>query len=568
MAGFTPAEPPPVVMPDEPRRSRRAVVALASGLCLVGAACAVAASAGLGGAAAPRELFGPWDPATVHVASPQPSMRATLSMHSMWQQAKWARLFQKPARKAPQQMLAERSFDDAVGFHTALAAAAQRAAPVRYPSEVASERASELEHNAPHYVRALQLAAASAPARTQQLEEVPKARTQSLDYMESKPRSDTRHPGDLDVYQTYEYYPRPEGRGVTDYDGHRLWDEMQRDYRAQHPSASTYPAVPVVFKEDSEGGHPIANPLSQPVEDIYQGMGYEDNMVPPYGMGSSAGGASEAQAAGTMKLSPKEGFEMMKRADERRAHDAGGRGSGYSYRNPDWHAHYVPRRNADDGKTFFATPSVAKPVYYDSSAHAGHRSQGEGEREAPERGGRDERDARGERELEAERRDLADRQKQILQEQKKLDHELQQTREERMKQQEHAAHTAAPSPAQALYRWERAHGVDDPNAYAGVTGGDVEERRAQSHAEAKAAKEAELRSDQQRQLRETEQQLRQLRSSQMASPADRFPAVCLSVCLSVCLHAWMHGWMYVYTHTHTCIQASPPPPAHATRLTR
>ena len=271
-AGFTLRESPPmaVVMLDEPRRSRRAAVVLASGLCLLGAACALAARGELlDGGAAPRELFGPWSPMTANVAPPQLSMRATKSMHSMWQQARWARLFQEPAPEAaPQQMLAERSIAD--DFHTALAAAAQRSAPVRYPHEVASERASELEHNAPHYVRELELAAASAPARTQRLEEVPKARTQSLDYMESKPRSDTRHPADLDTYQTYEYYPRPEGKGVTDYDGHRLWDEMQRDYRAQHPSATTYPAVPVVFKEDSEGGHPIANPLSQPVEDIYQ----------------------------------------------------------------------------------------------------------------------------------------------------------------------------------------------------------------------------------------------------------------------------------------------------------
>lgn len=93
-------------------------------------------------------------------------------------------------------------------------------------------------------------------------------------------------------------------------------------------------------------------------------------MVPPFGMGMSPEkGAKEK--AGTIKLSPRQGFELMKRqAQERRARDTGGHHAGYSYRNPDWHERYIPRPNANNAKTFFATPSVAKPVYDDDSAAA------------------------------------------------------------------------------------------------------------------------------------------------------------------------------------------------------
>ena len=43
--------------------------------------------------------------------------------------------------------------------------------------------------------------------------------------------------------------------------------------------------------------------------------------------------------------------------------------------------------------------------------------------------------------------------------------ELKKAKEERQQQDDRAPHTAAPSPAEALFKWERAHGVDDANAY-------------------------------------------------------------------------------------------------------
>jgi len=429
----------------------------------------------------------------------------------MWQQAKWARLFQMHKHAEQAAALEAHSFADAVGFHTALAAAGPHV-PVRYPTELASTRASELQHNAPHYLRQLELAARATPARLQVLSEGPKAstqalaaepraRTQSLDYMESKPRSDERHPGDMDVYQTYEYYPKPEGTGFTDYDGHRLWTEMQRDYRAQHPSASTYPAVPVVFKETSEGGAPIANPLSQPVEDIYQGMGYEDNMQPPFGMGTlPEGGAEEVQTRGTMKLSPKQGFEMMKRQEQRQS-PAGESGDDYSYRNPDWHDRYVPHMNADH-KTFLATPSVAQPVFYSGLAP---QQQNTVQRERGEaRGYRDgRRDGREEREIEEERHDLRDKQDLILKEQHKLESELNAQKE----QHQHAAKAKTESPAQELFKWERAHAVDDRGAYTGVPSGSKAERKAHIRAQTKATTVQELRSKQRDELEAKEQQM-------------------------------------------------------------
>jgi hypothetical protein len=442
------------------------------------------------------------------------SVHASRKMASLWQQAKWARLFQNRQAPAHTSALSERAFADAVGFHSA------QAVPVRYPAELASTRASELEHNAPHYVRELELAAERTPARTQSLEQgavrsIAKARTQALDYIESKPRSDTRHPGDMNVYQTYEYYPRPEGRGMTDYHGHRLWDEMQKDYRAQHPSATTYPAVPVVFKEDSEGGHPVSNPLSQPVEDIYQGMGYEDNMQPPFGMGRmpEPGHEEARQVGGRMQLSAKQGFEMMKKEAEQ----GGGR---QSYRNPDWRDRYVPHMNPDH-KTFLATPSVAQPEYYaGSGSEQARRSHDSGAARPEERTTNRRRDNE-EEEMEEERRDLRAKQELIEKEQQKLERELKEHKteeqHERATKAKAKAKAAPASPAQALFKWERAHGVDDAEAYSKVAHGRAEERDARKLAEEKVLAAQELESEQKSQLWAEEQQMMALRTRRNAA---------------------------------------------------
>jgi len=543
----------PIVMasgqePRRSRRSRRSLVAAASGLCLLGATVAVV---GKGGTVSttPTVLLGPWNPMSVHVAHPELSMHQSKSMYSMWQQSKWARLFQVRKHDDKAAALEERSFADADGFHTALAAARPRA-PVRYPTELASTRASELQHNAPRYVRQLELEATLT--RLQALAAKPKARTQSLDYIESKPRSDERHPGDLDIYQTYEYYPKPEGTGFTDYDGRQLWSEMQKDYRAQHPSASAYPAVPVIFKEDSEGGHPISNPLSQPVEDIYQGMGYEDNLQPPFGMGTMPeGGAKEKQSGSTMKLSPKQGFERMKSQQERQVPAGNSADVYYSYRNPDWHARYVPQMSSGH-KTFLATPSVARPDFYSGDSpqqqnvqreHSygvqrqkgvqWERSEGPG---APS-GRQERRKGRGpnstvavlrahagepagavvprygheERELEEERRDLRDKQELILKEQHKLESELNAQKEK------HAPKAKPASPAQALLVWERAHSVDDKRAYAGIPSGSQAEHKVRHQAEQLATAVQELRSKQRDELEAKEEQMMSVRLHKSAA---------------------------------------------------
>ena len=467
-------------------RRSRVVVVVACGLCLFGSALLLAASlAGEGGATADA-LFGPWNPMTAHVARPQMSMRTSKAMFSLWQQARWARHFQgqpappvqsaimNPARGVRDQ----RSVADAIGFKTALAAGAPHGT-VRYPRDISAARASELEQErehaaTPHYVRELELAA--HPARHRQARGVgaAAARTQALNYIESEPRSDYRHPGDMNVYQTYEYFPRPEGKHLTDYDGSRLWSEMQRDYRAQHPSASTYPAVPVVFEESSEGGHPVANPLSQPVEDIYQGMGYEAHMQPPYGMGMSPepGVAHRQSQHSTMqlnRLSAQEGFEVMKRREEEGV-------SGHSYRNPDWREHYVPRVSADH-RSLMATPSVASPVYMRGSSAGGHYAQ-PGAR-------RDEHDTlpmimdpRAEqRALQREKAALTQKQRALSRQQQTIDRELSEEKEKA------ARVRAGETPAQiSLYRWERKHGVDDPKAYEDVAGGASAEDKARAKA--------------------------------------------------------------------------------------
>ncbi len=447
---------------DKTRQSRAralAITALALFMCALIAACVVG---GWDGEASRSELLG------------------RRSMHDLFQQAKWARLFQGKTLAPPSTALAsERYAADAIGFRTALAAAGS-SAPVRYPRDVATTRASELEvaHSTPQYLRELSLAAHDTPDRKQQLSQVPQARTQSLDFVETKPRSDDRHPGDMNIYQTYEYYPKPEGTTVDDYDGKHIWEEMQRDYRSQHPSTSTYPAVPVIFQEDSSGGHPVENPLSQPSEDVYQGMSYEDHMQPPYGLGKAK--EEKKQTRSTMKLSPREGFEMMKRQAKRMQEPEA---QIVNYRNPDWREHFTPRMNADK-KSFMATPSVAPPHDYRQQyatqhnagiTYAEQHNADKYSNAAPgsvtERVVASEAAARKEVELEDERLELQKKEELILNMQDKIEQELKEAREAKEEAKE-AKKPSAPalSPAQEqLYRWERKHGVDDPSAYTGET---------------------------------------------------------------------------------------------------
>jgi len=74
-------------------------------------------------------------------------------------------------------------------------------------------------------------------------------------------------PATFKVHQTYAYVPgnHPVSKAEAEAD----WTEMQKRYFRHTPSRSTYPAVPVVFDEDDEGGHSHVEPIIHRTDNVY-----------------------------------------------------------------------------------------------------------------------------------------------------------------------------------------------------------------------------------------------------------------------------------------------------------
>jgi hypothetical protein len=74
-------------------------------------------------------------------------------------------------------------------------------------------------------------------------------------------------PATFKIHQTYAYVPgdHPMSKAEAEAD----WTEMQKRYFRRTPSRSTYPAVPVVFDEDDEGGHSHVEPIIHRTDNIY-----------------------------------------------------------------------------------------------------------------------------------------------------------------------------------------------------------------------------------------------------------------------------------------------------------
>jgi hypothetical protein len=74
-------------------------------------------------------------------------------------------------------------------------------------------------------------------------------------------------PATFKIHQTYAYVPgdHPMSKAEAEAD----WTEMQKRYFRRTPSRSTYPAVPVVFDEDDEGGHTHFQPIIHKTDNIY-----------------------------------------------------------------------------------------------------------------------------------------------------------------------------------------------------------------------------------------------------------------------------------------------------------
>ncbi|EKX43141.1 hypothetical protein GUITHDRAFT_110868 [Guillardia theta CCMP2712] len=207
----------------------------AAGLVLAATVCLFALTAREDQAAS---LFGRWSPQSAIVSAPEMGVNAAKRLHSLFQQQRWAQLFSQAAeqRKELTQALSPLTFRNG-----------------RYPSNVISEmgrneqlRASTLNQANLDRKRAAPPTGPPLSKRTQ-LSAIPYATSSS-----------EQHPADFNVYQTYDYLPAPEGYGVSDEDAAKMWRESQRDYLERNPSTTTYPAVPVVFREDPDGGHTAA----------------------------------------------------------------------------------------------------------------------------------------------------------------------------------------------------------------------------------------------------------------------------------------------------------------------
>jgi hypothetical protein len=87
-------------------------------------------------------------------------------------------------------------------------------------------------------------------------------------------------PATFKIHQTYAYVPgnHPMSKAEAEAD----WTEMQKRYFRQTPSRSTYPAVPVVFDEDAEGGHSHVEPIIHKTDNIYINSEHRPSYFPAH----------------------------------------------------------------------------------------------------------------------------------------------------------------------------------------------------------------------------------------------------------------------------------------------
>ena len=74
-------------------------------------------------------------------------------------------------------------------------------------------------------------------------------------------------PATFKIHQTYAFAP---GHGrLSKSEAEAYWTDMQKRFFRQTPSRTTYPAVPVIFDEDDNGGHSHVAPLIHKTDEIY-----------------------------------------------------------------------------------------------------------------------------------------------------------------------------------------------------------------------------------------------------------------------------------------------------------
>jgi hypothetical protein len=74
-------------------------------------------------------------------------------------------------------------------------------------------------------------------------------------------------PATFKIHQTYAFVP---GHSVmSKSQAESYWEDLQKRFFRQTPSRTTYPAVPVIFDEDDNGGHSRVEPLTHRTDHIY-----------------------------------------------------------------------------------------------------------------------------------------------------------------------------------------------------------------------------------------------------------------------------------------------------------
>ncbi|KAJ1475378.1 hypothetical protein T484DRAFT_1828669, partial [Baffinella frigidus] len=322
---------PPTPARDRPPARTRRVAAAVCGSFLVAVSVATYVRSGQG-SAAPVTLFGGWRSEQLGQAPrlPQMGVQAAQTMHSFFQQQKWASLFAPSPHSTGSGLATDVSdaelstvgstggrYPSAMESRDAtqeLASAdearprmqrarTQRLTGARYPSAMESRDATHQQESAarPHARR---------------------ARTQRLSYAPFSPHSTEENPGDFRVHQHYEVVPGKEAAGLTDEDGKRVWKRLQGEYRSRTPSTTTEPAVPVVFDEDGTGGHPS--------------HGDEDEMFPD----DYTGGGHGQQGAGSRAATPQELTRSRRgKAEGRKRREGARHGGGGSGRREATRSH-------------------------------------------------------------------------------------------------------------------------------------------------------------------------------------------------------------------------------------
>lgn len=210
-----------------------------------------------------------WSPADVRVQKPGLSVHEARVMLAMNQQRRWASLFGhgKGERRMP---------PDVALAAVSLSGKARLGKALKRVSDLTSSHVG-------------------GGARLQQLEAngSPSAKGWRNEEGDFTNESSEDEPVDMPSRQVYEYIAKPHGGRMSVEEGAREWKMLQRHYREQQPSMSTYPAVPVVFGDDDSGGHPVN---VDPIDEEYGGSRRAERG----GTSLRGGGPVELMSAGGM----------------------------------------------------------------------------------------------------------------------------------------------------------------------------------------------------------------------------------------------------------------------------